>query len=191
MDKKINFLKKNPLLWGPILALASMDLALFLWFGYPTKISIFIGVFLNLLTIFIVVLFNFTKKKDQSDEIENFLDIPKGSIKYSHIMSFLSDQVFGTFLTAITLIYGRKIFQITDSAFLSATFTLILFILTITIITFSLSRITIQLFRSNISDLFQWIIIIILLIISWCFYMSGLELAPKITPKIQQSFLEK
>ncbi|MEX5755047.1 hypothetical protein AB6B30_10840 [Acinetobacter baumannii] len=149
---------------------------------------------MSFVLIFIATLLSFTyteKSIEQSEKLENFLEIPNGNLKYNHIMSFLSDQVFGTFLTTLALVYGRKIFALTESSVISAFFTFVIFIFTISIITLSLGKISIQIFRSQLSHIKQWLIVIILLAVSYWFCIAGLELAPKISPSVQQSFLSK
>lgn len=190
----INFFKSRPYFCLFIFLISIINLTLYYIYGYPTKVSTFIGAFLNFTMIFIAVLLSFTSNKndkEQSDKLENFLETPSGNLKYNHIMSFLSDQVFGTFLTTLMLVYGRKIFELTECSILSAFFTFIIFIITITIITLSLGKISIQIFRSQISDISQWVLVILFVVISCWFFTAGVELAPKISPSVQQSFFSK
>lgn len=177
-----------------MLLISLIDIVLYYLYGYPTKVSAFIGAFLNFTIIFIAILVSFiTNKndKEQSDKLENFLEISSGNLKYNHIMSFLSDQVFGTFLTTLMLVYGRKIFELTECIILSAFFTFIMSMFTITIIVLSVGKISIQIFRSQISNISQWVIVILFVVISGWFYAAGVELAPKISPNVQQSFFSK
>ncbi|WP_227518314.1 hypothetical protein [Acinetobacter baumannii] len=171
-----------------------IDIALYYLYGYPTKVSAFIGAFLNFTMISIAALLSFAhteKTREQPDKIENFLEIPSGELKYNHIMSFLSDQVFGTFLTTLMLVYGRKIFEITNSSVVSALFSFIIFFATIVIFTLSFGKISIQIFRSQMSGIKQLATVILFLAIAGWFYTAGIELAPKISPSVQQNFLSK
>lgn len=190
----INFFKSRPYLSLFILLISIIDIALYYLYGYPTKVSAFIGAFLNFTMISIAALLSFAhteNKREQPDKIENFLEIPSGELKYNHIMSFLSDQVFGTFLTTLMLVYGRKIFEITDSSVVSALFSFIIFFATIVIFTLSFGKISIQIFRSQMSGIKQLATVILFLAIAGWFYTAGIELAPKISPSVQQNFLSK
>ncbi|OIG79980.1 hypothetical protein A7M82_03135 [Acinetobacter baumannii] len=190
----INFFKSRPYLSLFILLISIIDIALYYLYGYPTKVSAFIGAFLNFTMISIAALLSFAhteKTREQPDKIENFLEIPSGELKYNHIMSFLSDQVFGTFLTTLMLVYGRKIFEITNSSVVSALFSFIIFFATIVIFTLSFGKISIQIFRSQMSGIKQLATVILFLAIAGWFYTAGIELAPKISPSVQQNFLSK
>ncbi|WP_267531292.1 hypothetical protein [Acinetobacter oleivorans] len=190
----IKFFKSRPFLCLFILLISGIDIALYYNYGYPSNLSIFIGVFLNLTMFLIAALLSFAyteNKREQPDKIENFLEIPSGDLKYNHIMSFLSDQVFGTFLTTLMLVYGRKIFEITESSVAFAIFSFILFVATIVIFTFSFGKISLQIFRSQMSGIKQLLTVILFLVISCWIYAAGIELAPKISPSVQQNFLSK
>ncbi|CAI3135856.1 hypothetical protein MWMV7_MWMV7_01809 [Acinetobacter calcoaceticus] len=190
----INFFKSRPFFCLFILLISGIDLALYYNYGYPTKLSAFIGAFLNFTMISIAALLSFAyaeNKREKPDKIENFLEIPSGELKYNHIMSFLSDQVFGTFLTTLMLVYGRKIFEITESSVASALFSFIIFFATIVIFTFSFGKISIQIFRSQMSGIKQFATVVLFLAIAGWFYTAGIELAPKISPSVQQNFLSK
>ncbi|ETR93025.1 MULTISPECIES: hypothetical protein [Acinetobacter calcoaceticus/baumannii complex] len=190
----IKFFKSRPFLCLFILLISAINIGLYYNYGYPSNLSIFIGVFLNLTMFLIAALLSFAyteNRREQPDKIENFLEIPSGNLKYNHIMSFLSDQVFGTFLTTLMLVYGRKIFEITESSVAFALFSFILFVATIVIFTFSFGKISLQIFRSQMSGIKQLLTVILFLVISCWIYAAGIELAPKISPSVQQNFLSK
>ncbi|HEM8241838.1 TPA: hypothetical protein U2P84_001319 [Acinetobacter baumannii] len=190
----IKFFKSRPFFCFFILLISGIDVTLYYIYGYPTKIAAFGVVFFSVTIAYIATLISFIyteKDRDKSDKLENFLEIPRGELKYNHIMTFFSDQVFGTFLTTLMLVYGRKLFEITGNVILSAVFSGILFVVTMTIITLSLGKISLQIFYSKISDINQWILVIIFVAIACWFFTAGIELAPKISPNIQQKFFSK
>ncbi|ENX47491.1 hypothetical protein F886_00420 [Acinetobacter sp. NIPH 542] len=190
----IKFFKSRPFFCLFILLISGIDVTLYYIFGYPTKITAFVVVFLSVTIAYIAALISFIyteKDREKSDKLENFLEIPRGTLKYNHIMTFFSDQVFGTFLITLMLVYGRKLFEITGNIILSAVFSGILFVITMTIITLSLGKISLQIFHSKISDIKQWILVIIFVAITCWFFTAGIELAPKISPSLQQNFLSK
>ena len=131
-------------IWFVIFILATFNL--FVWVKDTNEWNIFFIVFCNLFILLVLLAYFLNKILSKIDDstLLNFLDIPDNKIKFPNITNFLGEQALGSLLATLTIVYGKKIFDLTQSGAIAAIFVFSLFLITMTITTLSLTKISIQ-----------------------------------------------
>lgn len=164
-------------IWFVIFILASFNL--FVWVKDTNEWNIFFIVFCNLLILLVLLAYFLNKILSKIDDstLLNFLDIPDNKIKFPNITNFLGEQALGSLLATLTIVYGKKIFDLTQSGAIAAIFVFSLFLITMTITTLSLTKISIQIIRSKYLKHIEILLFLICFFITYWFYIGGLKLA--------------
>ncbi|MCL6232481.1 MULTISPECIES: hypothetical protein [Acinetobacter] len=147
-----------------------------------SQVDVLIIVFINLILLlfFLYPYLNKISKKISNDDFLSFLNVSKGSIKFTDLTTFLGEQALGSLLATLTIVYGREVFKITNSGAITAIFIYIIFLLTISITTLSLAKISLQTINLNLNRFKEFLLIIIFFFITYWAYIGGLKLVPSI-----------
>ncbi len=164
-------------IWFVIFILATFNL--FVWVQDTNEWNIFFIVFCNLFILLVLLAYFLNKILSKIDDstLLNFLDIPDNKIKFPNITNFLGEQALGSLLATLTIVYGKKIFDLTQSGAIAAIFVFSLFLITMTITTLSLTKISIQIIRAKYPKYIEISLFLIGFFITYWFYIGGLKLA--------------
>jgi hypothetical protein len=149
---------------------------------YSNEGNVFFIVFLNMFCLLFAT-YPYLRKlehKVSDQELLNFLDVSQGKIKFPNITNFLGEQALGSLFATLTIVYGREIFEATKSGALAAIFVFIAFLMTITITTLSLTRVSLQIINLKYSHKVEFPLIFLAFFITYWLYIGGLNLAPTI-----------
>ncbi len=164
-------------IWFVIFLLATFNL--FVWTENANEWNIFFIVFCNLFILLFSIAYFLNKLLSRIDNttLLNFLDVPSNKVRFSNITNFLGEQALGSLLATLTIVYGKKIFDLTQSGAVAAIFVFSLFLITITITTLSLTKISIQIIYSKYPKYIEILLFLISFFITYWFYIGGLKLA--------------
>lgn len=169
-------------IWLIIFTFTILNFLGYKYIGYSNAGNVFLIVFLNLFCLLFVT-YPYLRKlenKVSEQELLNFLDVPRGKIKFPNITNFLGEQALGSLFATLTIVYGRDIFNMTKSGALAAIFVFIVFLITISITTLSLTRISLQIINLKYSNKIEFLLILLAFFITYWLYIGGLKLAPTI-----------